>query len=59
MSRTHLIIFDEISMVGKQMMGKISSRCQQAKTSVQNPTGDALGGLSCIGVGDPAQCPPI
>ena len=44
---------------GKQMMGKISARCQQAKTAEQNPTGDALGGLSCIGVGDPAQCPPI
>jgi hypothetical protein len=59
MSKTRLIVFDEISMVGKQMMGKISARCQQAKTAAQNPTGDALGGLSCIGVGDPAQCPPI
>ena len=59
MSATHLVVFDEISMVGKQMMGKISSRCRQAKTAEQNPRGDALGGLSCVGVGDPAQCPPI
>ena len=59
MSETHLVVFDEISMVGKQMMGKISSRCRQAKTLEQNPNGDALGGLSCVGVGDPAQCPPI
>ena len=41
------------------MMGKISSRCRQAKPGDQNPTDDVLGGLSCIGVGDPAQCPPI
>ena len=59
MDATHLIAIDEISMVGKQMMGKISSRCLQAKTHEQNPDGDLLGGLSCIAVGDPAQCPPI
>ena len=56
---THLVVIDEISMVGKQMMGKISSRCRQAKTAEQNPTDDVLGGLSCVAVGDPAQCPPI
>jgi hypothetical protein len=59
MSTVRLLAFDEISMVGKQMMGKISSRCRQAKPAEQNPHGDALGGLSCIAVGDPAQCPPI
>jgi len=59
MSKIHMVVIDEISMVGKQMMGKISARCRQAKTRAQNPHDDALGGLSVIGVGDPAQCPPI
>ena len=40
-------------------MGKISSRCRQAKTTAQNPHDHPLGGLSCVAVGDPAQCPPI
>ena len=59
MDAVRLLVIDEISMVGKQLMGKISSRCRQAKTAAQNPTDDVLGGLSCIAVGDPAQCPPI
>ena len=53
----HLVVIDEISMVGKQMMGKISSRCRQAKPGEQNPTDDVLGGLFCIGVGDPRAVP--
>ena len=40
-------------------MGKIDSRCNQAKVGGENPHGENLGGLSCVGVGDPAQCPPI
>ena len=54
-----MVVMDEISMVGKQMMGKISARFRQAKTKEQNPHEDALGGLFFIGVGDPARCPPI
>ena len=59
MAATRLLIFDEISMIGRQMQGNISSRCLQAKSDRQNPSGDALGHMSCVGVGDPAQCPPI
>ena len=56
---TKLLVFDEISMLGRQIMGKIDDRCSQGKTAEQNPNGVTLGGLSCVGVGDPAQCPPI
>ena len=59
MKHTRLLIFDEISMLGRQIMGKIDDRCAQAKSSFDNPRGESLGGLSCVGVGDPAQCPPI
>ena len=59
MKALQLIILDEVSMIGKQMMGKISSRCRQAKTIETNPDDDMLGNLSFATVGDPAQCPPI
>ena len=42
-------------MVGRQMMGRVDSRCQQGKAG-QNPDDHDLGGLSCVCVGDPAQC---
>ena len=59
LEHTKLLVFDEISMLGRQIMGKIDDRCSQGKTAEQNPNGATLGGLSCVGVGDPAQCPPI
>ena len=59
MAATRLLIFDEISMIGRQMMGKISSRCLQARATAENVEGDPLACMSCVGVGDPAQCPPI
>merc|ERR1712039_676550 len=40
-------------------MGKISSRCRQAKAAQENPDDEVLGDLSFGTVGDPAQCPPI
>ena len=46
-------------MIGRQIMGKIDSRCDQAKDLAQNPHGEVLGYMSCVAVGDPAQCPPI
>ena len=59
MRTTRLLIFDEVSMIGRQIMGKISSRCSQATPAHENPLEDPLGNKSCIAVGDPAQCPPI
>ena len=59
MRHTRLLIFDEVSMIGRQIMGKIDSRCDQAKDLAQNPHGEVLGYMSCVAVGDPAQCPPI
>ena len=53
-----LLLLDEISMVGRQMMGRIDSRLRQAKAT-RNPAGYDLGGVSCVGVGDPAQCEAI
>ena len=40
-------------------MGKVSDRSLQAKSVRQNPEHDRLGRMSTVGVGDPAQCPPI
>ena len=52
---TQLIILDEVSMIGRQMMGRIDSRMEQAK-GYQNERSESLGGVSCVAVGDPAQC---
>ena len=41
-------------MLGRQLMGQVESRLQQGKAG-QNPLRSSLGGLSCVGVGDPAQ----
>ena len=38
LGNTQLIILDEISMVGRQMMGRIDARCTQAKAG-KNPKG--------------------
>ena len=54
----YLVVLDEISMVGRQFMGRIDSRLCQAKAA-WNVTGQSLGGVSCVGVGDPAQCEAI
>ena len=52
---TQLVILDEVSMIGRQMMGRIDSRFEQAK-GYQNERNESLGGVSCVAVGDPAQC---
>ena len=52
---TELLVLDEISMVGRQMMGRIDSRCHQAKPGARNPKGHSVGGISLVCVGDPAQ----
>ena len=58
LKETRLIVLDEISMVGRQMMGRIDSRLQQGRAG-KNDDGHSLGGASCVGVGDPAQCEAI
>ena len=55
LANARLILFDEISMVGRQFMGKIDDRLKQAKAG-RTPSDASLGGLSCVCVGDPAQC---
>ena len=55
LANTRLVLFDEVFMVGRQFMGKIDDRLKQAKAG--RPHSNAsLGGLSCVCVGDPAQC---
>ena len=45
-------------MIGRQMMGRIDSRLQQAKAGL-NDKEELLGGVSSVLVGDPAQCEAI
>ena len=54
-----MLVFDEVSMVGRQMMGRVDSRLSQAKPGGEHPDRPCLGGVSCVTVGDPAQCEPI
>ena len=58
LQHTQLLILDEMSMIGRQMMGRIDSRLQQAKAG-RNPAEEFLGGVSSVLVGDPAQCEAI
>ena len=58
LAQTEFIILDEISMVGRQMMGRIDSRLCQARAG-KNEADYSLGGISCVAVGDPAQCEAI
>ena len=55
LKNTKILLIDEISMVGRQMMGRLDSRFRQGCAGADNANSD-LGGLSCICVGDPAQC---
>ena len=50
---THLVIIDEISMVGRQVMGRMDDSPNQGRAG-QNEAGHSLGGVCCVGVGDPA-----
>ena len=52
--RTFMVFFDECSMIGRQMMGRIDSRLRQAKH-----VDATMGGVSVIAVGDPGQCEAI
>ena len=58
LEHTQLLILDEMSMIGRQMMGRIDSRFHQAKAGLNNKE-ELLGGVSSVLVGDPAQCEAI
>ena len=49
-------IIDEMSMVGRKLMGQVDSRLRQAFPSCAN---QVLGGRSCILFGDFGQLPPV
>ena len=55
---TYLLVIDEVSMVGRQMMGRIDDRFEQGRAG-RNAAQYTLGGSSCVAVGDPAQCEAI
>ena len=52
---TRLILVDEVSMFGRQFAGRADSRFAQGKAGGAH-LDKRLGGLSFVGVGDPAQC---
>ena len=58
LKETRILFLDEFSMIGRQFMGRIDSRLNQAKAG-SNPTDSSLGGVSCVCSGDPAQCEAI
>ena len=55
LAQTKMILIDEISMIGRQFMGKIDARLRQGAAG-RAGADRSLGGLSAICVGDPAQC---
>ena len=58
LTQTQILLFDEVSMIGRKMMGRIASRMEQA-IALENPHHELCGGLSLVCVGDPAQCQAI
>ena len=58
LQNTQLIVLDEVSMIGRQMMGRINARFEQGKAGTYDDD-LPLGGMSCVCVGDPAQCEAI
>ena len=55
MMKTNIIFLDEVSMIGRKMMARVDSRLQQGKGS-ERTDDEFLGGVSCVCIGDPAQC---
>jgi len=55
LSSTCLIFLDEISMIGRRMIGRADARFRQGKATELSQS-QCLGNLSCVGIGDPAQC---
>ena len=56
LSRLALLIIDEVSMVGSNMLLEIHKRLQQIKAVLPDNT---FGGVSILAVGDLYQLPPV
>ena len=50
------LIIDEMSMLGRKLFGQVDQRLRQA---FPHRAGEALGGCSCLLVGDFGQLPPV
>ena len=58
LKEARILFLDEMSMIGRQFMGRIDSRLNQAKAG-SNAKSASLGGVSSVLSGDPAQCEAI
>ena len=61
MTQARLFVMDEMSMVGRQMLGKIEFKVRDVLGDVQDRYGEDafLGGRDAVLAGDPKQCQPI
>ena len=61
MQQARLFVMDEMSMIGRQMLGKIEFKLRDALGNAKGPGGQEvyLGGRDAVLAGDPKQCPPI
>ena len=61
MEQSRLFVMDEMSMIGRQMLGKIGFRAEQLLGQVCDSDGHQryLGGKDCVLAGDPKQCQPV
>ena len=61
MTQSRLFVMDEMSMIGRQMLGKIGFRAEQLLGQVCDAEGREryLGGKDCVLAGDPKQCQPV
>ena len=61
MMQAQLFVMDEMSMIGRQMMGKTEFRVKDTLkgTVPRDRVGKYLGGRDAVLAGDPKQAPPI
>ena len=61
MDQARLFVFDEMSMVGRQMLGKIEFKVRDTLQSAEKRGGEdaLLAGRDAVMAGDPKQAPPI
>ena len=61
MDQSRLFVIDEMSMVGRQMLGKIEFKVRDTLQSASKRGGveSLLGGRDTVLAGDPKQAPPI
>ena len=61
LTQSRLFVFDEMSMVGRQMLGKIEFKVRDSLRGAARDEGDEifLGGRDTVLAGDPKQANPI